>query len=247
MNPLPPKHQTPRLLTTDETFVQAAALEFEQGYVRLNLMNQALRQAAGNEQQAQLIYLQQVAIALKKEQKIKARLQHNMALPADARGGFFQRCADSIQQYWYILPAALLLAWGTFNPAHPLLRQTAERLGFTSSTAPVMFGQQAADPTDLIVDGQPIADPRLDGFAAPSSPVTTPENIHSTNPASDRQVLSYLPKDGKVQIPTEQPSTKPMPACQHKSVMSNQDYLNCGLTPPKTPSNHATDRFDPTF
>ena len=55
------------------------------------------------------------------------------------------------------------------------------------------------------------------------------------NPAQDRQVLSYVPREGQVQAP-DTPKAKPSASpCEHKPVMSNQDYLNCGIQPPTTP------------
>ena len=243
LHKLPSKKQS-KSSQTDE-FEQAALAEYQKGYVRLNLMADALKHAAGDQTQARVLYLQQVAVKIKQEQKIKAQLQQQAPSTRKPSVSLLERCADWIADYWYILPSSLLVGFVLLNNPKQLAQQATELLGFgrdLSATATTTSSSVGAEHTyqppigfGLQQDGQPLE------VAQQAAALSA---LGSANPASDRQVLSYVPRDGKVRIPTEQP-TAATSACQHHPVMSNQDYLNCGLKPPNSTSNNAAKAFDP--
>lgn len=272
-DPLP--NAQPKKIQPDE-FNQAALAEFEKGYIRLNLMAGALQQAAGDEQQAQVLYLQQVALKLKQEQKIKTLLQQSPST-AQPSVGFFERCVEWFTDYWYLLPILLLVFFVAFNNPKQHFQQAMAFLEFgqTSSETAPPYTSSNQQQTDEYLHEQPIVFglqqqyPELDpNHPAYQSALTAQiQNLSQQyqqqgqplevaqqaaalsvlgrpNPANDRQVLSYVPRDGKVQIPTEQPNAAPISACQHKPVMSNQDYLNCGLKPPSNTTEPVVEDFD---
>lgn len=258
--------------TEDELFYQAAIAELNKGYVRLNLMADALAQTAGDELTARPLYLQQVALKLKQEQRIKALLQatpnttQTKSRPIDY--------TKLIAHYWYVLPLVLLigiLVWAKpVEPLQNLVPSVAKQLGFVQITAAQdtvvsndLSNANKFDPTsasqssiDVILYQQyPALDPNHPNYqAALAAQVSqlsqryqqqghSPEAAQQMaalsvlgrpNPAQDRQVLSYVPREGQVQAP-DAPKAKPSASpCEHKPVMSNQDYLNCGIQPPTT-------------
>lgn len=271
-----PKAQSPK--PQQDKFNQAAIAEFQKGYVRLNLMADALKQAAGDEQQAQVLYLQQVALKLKQEQKIRTLLQQTPST-VQPSVGFFERCTDWLTDFWYIPPILLLVFFVALNNPQQHFQQAMDFLEFgqiASETTP-SYTSSDQQQTDAHLHEQPIAFgiqqqyPALDPNhpAYQSALATQVQSLSQQyqqqgqpfevaqqaaalsvlghpHPANDRQVLSYVPRAGKVQIPTiEQSNTTPISACQHKPVMSNQDYLNCGLKPPNNTAEPVVEDFDP--
>lgn len=213
-----------RLAQTDP-FYQAAVAELEKGYVRLNLMADAMTHALGDELAARPLYLQQVSLKLKQEQKIKLLLQAQPKPAIQPPVEQIKRVTRKRTDYGYLLPVALVLSI-TMLVTFVLMKHLQAPLKPSVQ-------QKTADAS------QPLS-------AKPPT-VTTTTHLQSTHPADDRQVLSYVPRDGQVKIPAEQPNTQAASACQHRPVMSNQDYLNCGLQPPSSSSSDATTGFDPTL
>ena len=285
MKPLPPLSQKQPALTEIDPFYLAAEAELAKGYVRLNLMADALAQVAGDETLARPLYLKQVALKLQQEQKIKALLQ-SQATPKPQPTSRLTRYIQLVTDYWYVLPLVLLagaLLWA--KPVEPLknfVGSVATQLGFGQhSTAHDTATPNAFDPeqatsaldnqvamTATLQQQYPALDPNHATYqAALAAQVSqlsqqfqqqghTPEAAQQMaalsvlgrpNPAQDRQVLPYVPREGQVQAPDE-PQAKPSAsACEHKPVMSNQDYLNCGIQPPNSSSSEAATTFDPVL
>jgi len=273
MKPLPPLSQKQPILTEVDPFYLAAEAELAKGYVRLNLMADALAQVAGDETLARPLYLKQVALKLQHEQKIKALLQ-SQATPNPQPTSRLIHYTQLIANYWYVLPLALLvgaLLWARpVEPLKNLVGSVAAQLGFGQpSTAHDTATPNGFDPeqatsaldtqvvmTATLQQQYPALDPNHATYqAALAAQVSqlsqqfqqqghTPEAAQQMaalsvlgrpNPAQDRQVLSYVPREGQVQAP-DTPKAKPSASpCEHKPVMSNQDYLNCGIQPPTTP------------
>lgn len=259
-----------------DAFHQAAKAEFAKGYVRLNLMADALTQASGDEQLAHELYLQHVTLKLKQEQKIKALLQQHTTVTANPSARFLARCADFVADYWYVLPTLCVILWVLLAAPKDFFKQTFEQVTFwqdSSDTAiaqmPASLGQSNEQPIVFALQQQyPELDPNHPAYqpalmaqiqtlsqqyqqqgqsldTAQHAAVLAVLGRPTPNPAQDRQVLSYVPRYGKVQIPTEQPRAAAVSACQHKPVMSNQDYLNCGLKPPSSTAEPVVEDFDP--
>lgn len=273
MKPLPPLSQKQPALTEVDPFYLAAEAELAKGYVRLNLMADALAQVAGDETLARPLYLKQVALKLQQEQKIKALLQ-SQATPKPQPTSRLTHYIQLVKDYWYVLPLVLLtgaLLWA--KPIEPLkhfVASIATQLGFgqystqhdTAKTGG-LDPEQAASALDnqaamtaTLQQQYPALDPNHPDYqAALAAQVSqlsqqfqqqghTPEAAQQMaalsvlgrpNPAQDRQVLSYVPREGQVQAPDAPQAKSSASACEHKPVMSNQDYLNCGIQPPTTP------------
>lgn len=225
MNHLPtPSNNTAQLAQTDP-FYQAAVAELEKGYVRLNLMADAMTHALGDELAARPLYLQQVSLKLKQEQKIKLLLQAQPKPTIQPPVEHIKRVTRKLTDYGYLLPVALVLSI-TMLVTFVLMKHLQAPLQPSVQ-------QKTADASQHPAIKQTV--------------VTTTPHLQTANPADDRQVLSYVPRDGQVKTPAEQPNTQAASACQHRPVMSNQDYLNCGLQPPSNNSSDATTGFDPTL
>lgn len=227
MDHLPtPSNNTAQLAQTDP-FYQAAVAELEKGYVRLNLMADALKQMSGDELQARLLYLQQVSLKLKQEQKIKLLLQTEAQPKPTIQPPVqhIKRVTRKLTDYGYLLPVALVLSI-TMLVTFVLMKHLQAPLKPSVQ-------QKTADASQPLIAKTPT--------------VTTTPHLQAANLADDRQVLSYVPRDGQVKTPAEQPNTQAASACQHRPVMSNQDYLNCGLQPPSSSSSEAATTFDPTL
>jgi len=133
MKALPPLSQKQPALTEVDPFYLAAEAELAKGYVRLNLMADALAQVAGDETLARPLYLKQVALKLQQEQKIKALLQ-SQATPNPQPSSRLTHYIQLVTDYWYVLPLVLLagaLLWAKpVEPLKNLVGSIAAQLGF---------------------------------------------------------------------------------------------------------------------
>lgn len=241
-----PTHKNSPADLEDNPFYQAAVAELDKGYVRLNLMADALAKASQDETAARLLYLQQVAIKLQQEQKLRALL--NPKAPQEKPISPFDRYISKLKGYWPVLPAMLLCAG-----LYWIIPDGQPQVLLSKITA--ILDREPAVPTDRAADyaypaTAPIpSDQDRDQTAeqhypsAQPAPVLYTESARTTasspapripNPDQDRQVTSYQPSDGNVWVPDDPPATEPTPICQHKAVMSDQDYINCGIRPPTT-------------
>ena len=212
----------------DEAIYAAALAEYQSGRIRPGLMAKAMAECSGDEPKAKSAYLRLLAEAIRDDIYIASRAAEHAE--REARRHAFE--AWRVQQE----EARAAKVPRIEKQTHKATKKgSADLIGIAAVLLALLLWALIKSADSSTAPSTP----------PPSTLTTTPSPTEVRASLSERTYTPQRTSTSSVQSqPAGQgprPSAQPQPAgqgnrpCVYKSVMSDEDYHACGLTPPRSP------------